>query len=53
MVSCLISLFDDRVDNNVKKHIVKKLMENTELEEYEFHTDIQKMDDVSRFLKKT
>lgn len=50
------SLFDDRINNHVKKQMAKKLLEN-ELEEDEVNTEIQKryvlkFDDVSQFLKR-
>ena len=51
------SLFDDRIENNVKKRMAKRLLENLELEDDEFNTEIQKkyplkIDDVSQFLKR-
>lgn len=50
------SLFDDRIDNHVKKQMAKKLLEYDELEDDEFNTEIQKkyvlkIGDVSKFLK--
>lgn len=50
------SLFDDRIDNHVKKQMAKKLLEYDEFEDDEFNTEIQKkyvlkIGDVSQFLK--
>jgi hypothetical protein len=36
------SIFDDRIDNYVKKQMAKKLLENDDHEDDEFNTEIQK-----------
>ena len=50
------SLFDDRIENHVKKQMAQQLLENDELQEDELTTEIQKkyvlkIGDVSQFLK--